>query len=344
MRKLPALVATLLSVMAAFAVAQGCGKKAESTGDQATVEGAEGAESATPKKVKKDKEGDEASAEPAEGDAPKTRHSLRDRVGKRPGPVHPKGPGDEPGEGPAKDPTGDPATPTGTAPKADPPKTDPGAPPVVADTPKTDPGTPPVVADAPKTDPGTPPAGEPAVPGTPTPTPPTPPTAPAPPTPIGDAPKEGGVGGTAPKPELRNAAGGIDAAVILPLATVLEVTAAKGLENQGILPGIALALGYGSTFYAAPGGAHFGVALQVWQDVSRRESDDRFRRMRLQYPNAEDIAVLQPLRAYYSYFQGIQSLVFADPSRRMIIAIGCGESVCNQEQLVKLAKAARDRL
>ncbi len=314
MRTLSALFATLLSVTTALAVAQGCGKKdtppAAEGSDEAPA-ATEGEESPPAKKGPKD------AADAADGDAPKSRHSLRDRNGKRPGPLRPRVPTDEPADAPAKDPAtaGDPVVP-----KDDPPKVDPGTPPVVADAPKTDPAAPPVVADAPKTDPA--------------------PT----PVPVGDAPNGEGVGGNAHKPDLHNAAAGVDAALILPLATVLEITSAKGLESQGILPGIAPAMGYGSTFYTAPGAGHFGVALQVWQDVSRRESDDRYRRMRLQYPNAEDITVLQPLRAYYSYFQGIQSLIFADPSRRMILAIGCGEGVCNQEQLVKLAKAARDRL
>jgi hypothetical protein len=320
MRQTPALFVTLLSMTAAFAVAQGCGKKdtpPAAEGSEETPPASEGDETPPSKKAKKDA-GETPDA--PDGDAPKGRHGLRDRNGKRPGPVRPKGPSDEPADGPTKEPAtaGDPVTP-----KDEPPtNVDAATPPVVADAPKTDPGTPPVAADAPKPD------------------------APAPPTPapVGDAPKGEGVGGVAHRTDLHHAAGGVDAALILPLATVLEITSAKGLEAQGFLPGIAPAMGYGSTFYAAPGAAHFGVALQVWQDVSRRESDDRYRRMRLQYPNAEDITVLQPLRAYYSYFQGIQSLIFADPSRRMIVAIGCGEGVCNQEQLVKLAKAARDRL
>lgn len=331
MRKLSALFAKLListAATAAFAVAPGCGKKdappAATEGSEEAPTPAEGDENPTPKKVKE--EAAKTPPDTADGDAPRTRHGLRDRTAKRPGPIRPRGPAGETGDGPVRDPAtvGDPTEPKidPASPAGEPPKTDPGAPPVVADAPKTDPTTPPVVGDAPKTDPATP----------------------EPPAPVGDAPKVDGVAGSAHKPDLHNAAGGVDAALILPLATVLEVTSAKGLEYLGILPGIAPAMGYGSTFYAAPGAGHFGVALQVWQDVSRRESDDRYRRMRLQYPNAEDITVLQPLRAYYSYFQGIQSIIFADPSRRMIIAIGCGEGVCNQDQLVKLAKAARDRL
>ena len=136
----------------------------------------------------------------------------------------------------------------------------------------------------------------------------------------------------------------LDAVRLMPLTSVLEVTQAKGLVDAGVLPGIATGPGYVSILYRGATADKFGVALQAWQDPARRESDDRFRRMRLQYPNAEDVQVLQPAKAFFSHFSGIQLLTFVDSVKRIVATVACAESICTHEQLTKLAKAVRERL
>lgn len=130
---------------------------------------------------------------------------------------------------------------------------------------------------------------------------------------------------------------------LMPLATVTDIVNAKGFVDVGVLPGIAIGPGYSSIQYRAPKGNDFGVALQVWKDPARREADDRFRRMRLQYPNAEDVRVM-PAKAFFAHFNGIQMLTFVDSVKRVVATVACGDKVCDHDQLTKLAKAVRGKL
>ncbi len=145
---------------------------------------------------------------------------------------------------------------------------------------------------------------------------------------------------TAPEPPVQAP----DAEKLLPVATVMENVKTKKLTPAGALPGIAIQPGYTSTFFAAADGKSLGVSLQAWQDPMRRESDDRFRRMRLQYPNAEDVAAMAPAKAFYAHFKGVQMLTFVDSVKRVVASVACGENVCDHEQLLKLARSVRERL
>lgn len=136
----------------------------------------------------------------------------------------------------------------------------------------------------------------------------------------------------------------LDASKLLPLEMVVEITQAKGLAPAGPLPGIAIEPGYVSMYFASPVANRFGISMQVWQDPTRRESDDRFLRMRHQYPASEQIAAMNPTKAFFSSFGGIQTLTFADSAKRVVASIGCGEDTCTHDQLLKLSKALRDRL
>lgn len=136
----------------------------------------------------------------------------------------------------------------------------------------------------------------------------------------------------------------LDASKLLTLESVVEITQAKGLAPAGPLPGIAIEPGYVSMYFASPVANRFGISMQVWQDPTRRESDDRFLRMRHQYPASEQIAAMNPTKAFFSSFGGIQTLTFADTAKRVVASIGCGEDTCTHEQLLKLSKALRDRL
>jgi hypothetical protein len=134
-----------------------------------------------------------------------------------------------------------------------------------------------------------------------------------------------------------------DVARFLPLAVVSDLTQKKGLRDAGTLPGIAAVDGYGSIFYASPD-KRFGVSLQAWADPSLRETEDRYRRMRLQHPSAEDVEALKPVKAYYSEFAGIQSLTVARPDKLMVLTISCGDRTCDHTALLKLAQSVQSRL
>lgn len=164
------------------------------------------------------------------------------------------------------------------------------------------------------------------------------PGTPAEPTPVAEAPAR-------PTPVPTEVTGPTpEAGTVLPFATVAEVIKGKKLAPTGPLPGIAVQPGYSSMLYATADGKSLGVSLQIWQDPARRESDDRYRRMRLQYPKPEDVNAMPPAKAFYSYFSGVQTLTFVDSVKRVVASISCGEGVCTHEQLLKLARMARERL
>lgn len=251
----------------------------------------------------------------ADGEGREGRPRLR--PGERPSPVMPAMPGDEAGGG-APDPL-DPANPGGPVVPANP--ANPATPPTPTN--PANPGADPQVANPAN-------GGVPAGPGDPTVPAGNPSLADGRPNPTG-APIE--VPGPTPEAER-----------VLPVASVAEVLGGAKLSPAGPLPGIAVQPGYSSTHYAVARGKTLGVSLQIWQDPARRESDDRYRRMRLQYPKAEDVTALPPAKAFYSYFAGVQTLTFVDSVKRVVASVSCGEGVCNHDQLLTLARRVRDRL
>jgi hypothetical protein len=134
-----------------------------------------------------------------------------------------------------------------------------------------------------------------------------------------------------------------EAETLLPMSVIQEQLGAVRLTALGALPGIAVRPGYSSVFYGRPDGTKFGLSLQVWQDPSRNDSEERYRRMRLQYPNGEEVSVLTPAKAFFSQFGGVQTLTFVDSVTRTVVSVACGEGICTHEQLTKLAKAIRAR-
>lgn len=135
-----------------------------------------------------------------------------------------------------------------------------------------------------------------------------------------------------------------DAEKVLTLSAVLDVLKGKKLAPAGPLPGIAQQPGYSSVHYASADGKRLGVSVQIWQDPARRESDDRYRRMRLQYPKPEDVTAMPPAKAFFAQFAGVQILTFVDSVKRVVASVACGEGVCDHDQLLRLARSVRDRL
>jgi|GEM_PF-2848295 len=130
---------------------------------------------------------------------------------------------------------------------------------------------------------------------------------------------------------------------IMPLAVASEILGKGNLRDKGMLPGIAAAGGYSSVYYDI-NSKDYGVALQIWRDLTPRETEDRFRRVRLQHPNADDVQSLKPLKAFYAGYFGIQSLTFARPDKMLVVTLSCGEELCDHAALLKLAQAAQNRL
>jgi len=90
-----------------------------------------------------------------------------------------------------------------------------------------------------------------------------------------------------------------DVARLLSLADAAEIVRKPRLRERGQLPGIAVVGGYNSAYFDLTPDK-FGLALQVWRDDTTRDTEDRFRRMRLQHPNAEDVDALKPVKGFYA--------------------------------------------
>jgi hypothetical protein len=129
----------------------------------------------------------------------------------------------------------------------------------------------------------------------------------------------------------------------LPLVTAAEIVGQKSLKEFGPLAGIATVSGYNSLHYATSAD-RFGVAVQVWNDGTLRETEDRFRRMRLQHPNAEDVEAMKPVKGFYSGYMAIQSLTFIRPDKQLVYTVSCDEGLCDHAKLLRLARAVDGRL
>jgi len=130
----------------------------------------------------------------------------------------------------------------------------------------------------------------------------------------------------------------------LPLKAVRELVSERRIMAVGPLAGLDPAPGYNSLYFAVPGTEGFGAAVQAWQDEDRRGSVERYRRMRRQYPNAEDVKLLAPTKAFYSSFGPIQTLTLTETSKFLVVSVSCGEETCSQQVLLELAKHVQQNL
>lgn len=130
----------------------------------------------------------------------------------------------------------------------------------------------------------------------------------------------------------------------LPLAAVRDLVAERRIMAIGPLAGLPAAPGYNSLYYGVPGKESFGAAVQAWQDQDRRSCVERYRRMREQYPNAQDVTLLEPTKAFYSSFGAIQTLTMTDTNKRLVVSVSCGQETCTQQVLLKLAQHAQKQM
>jgi hypothetical protein len=139
------------------------------------------------------------------------------------------------------------------------------------------------------------------------------------------------------------AGGGLEIGRYLSIEDVRRITGDRTLTPNGTLSGIPASETYNSAYFAPPVRANFGVSLQVWIERTRRDANDRFRRMRRDYANAEDTSAAGP-KAFFSYWNDILTVSFSDLTKRVVVSVSCNASICKPDQLLALANAVRERL
>ena len=136
----------------------------------------------------------------------------------------------------------------------------------------------------------------------------------------------------------------LDIERFMPLAVLRDLVGERRILSVGPLAGQPSSATYNSIYFAVPGQETFGASVQVWQDGTRRDNIERFRRMRAQSPNASDIKQLEPVKAFYAAFGPIQTLTLSETNKRLVVAVSCGQELCTHEKLLKLARHAQQQL
>jgi hypothetical protein len=136
---------------------------------------------------------------------------------------------------------------------------------------------------------------------------------------------------------------GLDISRYLNINDVRRITGDRTLTPNGTLSGIPASETYNSVYFAPPVRANFGVSLQIWVERTRRDANDRFRRMRRDFSNAEDTSAAGP-KAFFSYWNDILTVSFSDLTKRIVVSVSCNSSICKPDQLLALANAVRERL
>ena len=135
----------------------------------------------------------------------------------------------------------------------------------------------------------------------------------------------------------------LDISRYLTLAAVRKATGDNTLMEDGVLSGLPASETYNSRYFAPPQRMNFGAAFQLWRERTRRDANERFRRMRKEYPNAEDTATPAP-KSFFSYWGDVMFLVFADLTKRVVVTVSCSADICTPEELLDLAKGINDKL
>ena len=135
----------------------------------------------------------------------------------------------------------------------------------------------------------------------------------------------------------------LDVARFLPVKDLRTLTGERTLAAKGQLAGIPATETYNSAYFAPSKRSEFGVSLQVWKERIRRDVNQRFERMRADFPNAEDTTAIGP-KGFISYYDDIVTLTFADLSRRVVASVSCSQKICTGEQLLSVANAVNEKL
>lgn len=112
----------------------------------------------------------------------------------------------------------------------------------------------------------------------------------------------------------------------------------KLVEARGDLPGKADDSSYHSNYFEVGGRKDsYGAGVQVWSFAAGRNANERFSRMKRQYPAVAATEALKT-EAFFSQYAGILQLVFMDESKRHVVAVSCGRDVCSHKELFQLAQ------
>jgi hypothetical protein len=129
----------------------------------------------------------------------------------------------------------------------------------------------------------------------------------------------------------------------LTIADVRTLTGDRTLAPAGSLSGIPASDTYNSLYFAPPVRVNFGLSLQVWKEKTRRDANERYRRMEKEYPNAEDTPAVPP-KSFLSQWNDILALSFTDLTKRVIVSVSCHQNVCTPAELVEVAKLVKSRI
>ncbi len=135
----------------------------------------------------------------------------------------------------------------------------------------------------------------------------------------------------------------LDIARFLTVADVRSITNDQTLTPVGGLSGIVPGETYNSTYFAPPARSNFGVSMQVWREKTRRDANERYRRMREQFPNAEDTTSISS-KSFFSYWNDIMSVTFTDLTRRTVVSVSCNQAICKPAQLIEMANTVKKRI
>ncbi len=135
----------------------------------------------------------------------------------------------------------------------------------------------------------------------------------------------------------------LDLSRYLSLTEVRKATGDTTLMEDGQLTGMPASEMYNSRYFAPPQRANFGASFQLWRDRTRRDANERFRRLRKEYPNAEDTISPAP-KSFFSYWGDVMYLVFADLTKRIVVAVSCSADICTPDELLALAESIKAKL
>ena len=127
------------------------------------------------------------------------------------------------------------------------------------------------------------------------------------------------------------------------MSDVKELTGEKRLTDLGPLAGIPQSETYNSRYVAPPKRSTFGSSVQVWKETLMRDMNERYSRMRRDYPNVTDTNAITP-KGFFSYWNDFMTLVFMDFQKKLLVAVSCGTKICTPEELYELAKRAKQQL
>jgi hypothetical protein len=121
------------------------------------------------------------------------------------------------------------------------------------------------------------------------------------------------------------------------------VLGGKAKFRRSDLVGTPAGPGYNALYYVPQKGDQFGVSVQIWQDNSVTDARARFNTMRNTWSNVAPTNRITE-QGFRAHFEGVVTLVFADPRRPIVAAVSCSAKICTGDQLAALAGRVAERL